>query len=55
MGTNSTLVAPLDVEDGAYIGAGSTITMRVAAEHLAVGRARQRNIKGWTPPAKRKR
>ena len=55
VGTNSTLVAPLDVEDGAYIGAGSTITTRVAAEHLAVGRARQRNIKGWKPPAKRKR
>ena len=55
VGTNATLVAPLDVEDGAYIGAGSTITTRVAAEHLAVGRARQRNIKGWKPPAKRKR
>ena len=55
VGTNATLVAPLEVEDGAYIGAGSTITTRVAAEHLAVGRARQRNIKGWKPPAKRKR
>ena len=55
VGTNATLVAPLEVEDGAYIGAGSTITTRVAAEHLAVGRARQRNIKGWKPPAKRRR
>ena len=55
VGTNTTLVAPLEVEDGAYIGAGSTITTRVAAEDLAVGRARQRNIKGWKPPAKRKR
>ena len=55
VGTNSTLVAPLEVEDGAYIGAGSTITTRVASEDLAVGRARQRNIKGWKPPAKRER
>ena len=55
VGTNATLVAPLEVEHGAYIGAGSTITTRVGAEHLAVGRARQRNIKGWKPPAKRKR
>ena len=55
VGTNATLVAPLEVGDGAYIGAGSTITTRVGAEHLAVGRARQRNIKGWKPPAKRKR
>jgi len=54
VGTNATLVAPLVVEDEAYIGAGSTITTRVQREDLAVGRSRQRNIQGWTPPAKRK-
>ena len=55
VGTNATLVAPLVVEDEAYIGAGSTITTKVGREDLAVGRGRQRNIRGWTPPAKRKR
>ena len=55
VGTNSTLVAPVVVEDEAYIGAGSTITSKVGRQDLAVGRSRQRNIQGWTPPAKRKR
>ena len=54
IGTNSTLVAPLTIEDEAYIAAGSTVTTRVPKEGLAVGRARQRNIPGWSPPAKRK-
>ena len=54
VGTNATLVAPLEVGDDAYVGAGSTITTQVAAGDLAVGRAKQRNIKGWTPPARRK-
>ena len=53
VGTNSTLVAPLTIEDGAYVGAGSTITKRVGKEDLAIGRGRQRNIQGWTPPARR--
>ena len=55
VGTNATLVAPLTIEDDAYVGAGSTITTTVARADLAIGRCRQRNIKGWTPPAKRKR
>ena len=54
VGTNATLVAPLVVEDEAYIGAGSTITTKVGRRDLAVGRSRQRNIRGWTPPAKRR-
>ena len=54
IGSNSTLVAPIEVGDGGYIAAGSTVTTRVAAGELAVGRARQRNIGGWLPPSKRK-
>ena len=54
VGTNSTLVAPLTIDEGAYIAAGSTITSKVDSEDLAVGRARQRNIHGWVPPTKRK-
>ena len=54
IGTNATLVAPLSIEDEAYVAAGSTVTSRVPQGDLAVGRARQRNISGWSPPAKRK-
>ena len=53
VGTNATLVAPLTIEDEAYVGAGSTITTKVQRADLAIGRGRQRNIKGWTPPVKR--
>ena len=53
VGTNATLVAPLVIEDDAYVGAGSTITKTVGREDLAIGRGRQRNVQGWTPPAKR--
>lgn len=53
VGTNATLVAPLAIANEAYVGAGSTITSKVGEAELAVGRARQRNVEGWTPPAKR--
>jgi bifunctional UDP-N-acetylglucosamine pyrophosphorylase/glucosamine-1-phosphate N-acetyltransferase len=53
IGSNSTLVAPIQVGDGSYVAAGSTVTAKVEAGELAVGRARQRNISGWTPPTKR--
>ncbi|MCZ6658568.1 MAG: bifunctional UDP-N-acetylglucosamine diphosphorylase/glucosamine-1-phosphate N-acetyltransferase GlmU [Gammaproteobacteria bacterium] len=54
IGTNSTLVAPLEIDSGAYIAAGSTITTKVARDELAVGRGRQRNIQGWVRPDRRK-
>ena len=54
VGTNSSLVAPLEVESGAFIAAGSTITARVGPGELAVERSKQRNIKGWTRPGRRK-
>jgi bifunctional UDP-N-acetylglucosamine pyrophosphorylase/glucosamine-1-phosphate N-acetyltransferase len=47
VGSDSTLVAPVTVGDGAYIGAGSCITKEVPAGALAVGRARQAVIEGW--------
>ncbi len=53
VGSNSTLVAPLEVAGGAYVAAGSTVTAGVGERELAVGRSRQRNISGWTPPAER--
>jgi len=47
VGSDSTLVAPVAVADGAYIGAGSCITKDVPADALAVGRARQITKEGW--------
>ena len=53
VGTNSTLVAPLQIDSDAFIAAGSTITSHVNESDLAVGRSKQRNIEGWIPPSKR--
>lgn len=47
VGSDSTLVAPIRLEDGAYVGAGSCITRDVPADALAVGRARQVTREGW--------
>jgi len=47
VGSNSTLVAPLALEDGAYIAAGSVITENVPGNALALGRARQVVKEGW--------
>jgi bifunctional UDP-N-acetylglucosamine pyrophosphorylase/glucosamine-1-phosphate N-acetyltransferase len=47
VGSDSTLVAPIAVGDGAYIGAGSCITKEVPGDALAVGRARQITKDGW--------
>jgi bifunctional UDP-N-acetylglucosamine pyrophosphorylase/glucosamine-1-phosphate N-acetyltransferase len=54
VGSDSTLVAPVAIEDGAYIGAGSCITKDVPAGALAVARARQISKEGWVE-AKRAR
>ncbi len=53
IGTNATLVAPLSIESGAFIAAGSTITKKVGEEELAVGRGRQRNIRDWKRPGRK--
>jgi len=47
IGSNTALVAPVSVGDGAIVGAGSVITKDVAADELAVARGEQRGIKGW--------
>lgn len=46
VGSNSTLIAPLNVGDGAFVAAGSTLTEDVPADALAFGRARQSNREG---------
>lgn len=47
IGSNSTLVAPVTIGDGAIIAAGSVITQDVPAQSGAFGRARQENKEGW--------
>lgn len=47
IGSDSMLVAPVTIGDGAYTAAGSVITEDVAPGELALGRARQRNLPGW--------
>lgn len=52
IGSNSSIVAPVTLGDGAVTGAGSAITSDVPAGALAIGRGRQRNIEGWQRPKK---
>ena len=47
IGSDTMLVAPVVIGDGAYTAAGSVITDDVPAGAMAVGRAKQRNILGW--------
>src|SRR5207253_3502313 len=47
VGSNSTLVAPIEIGDGAYLAAGSVITDPVPPDALALGRARQVTKEGW--------
>jgi bifunctional UDP-N-acetylglucosamine pyrophosphorylase/glucosamine-1-phosphate N-acetyltransferase len=48
IGSDTMLVAPVEVGDEAVTGAGSVITNDVPAEALAVERSRQRNVAGWS-------
>ena len=52
IGCNSNLVAPVTVENGAYIAAGSTITDNVPENNLAIARARQVNKNDWADKRK---
>ena len=47
IGSNTALVAPVTIGDGAVIGAGSVITEDVEADALAVERSEQKGIAGW--------
>jgi bifunctional UDP-N-acetylglucosamine pyrophosphorylase/glucosamine-1-phosphate N-acetyltransferase len=46
-GVDTTLVAPVELGDGSYTGAGSVIDEDVPAEALGIARARQRNVEGY--------
>jgi bifunctional UDP-N-acetylglucosamine pyrophosphorylase/glucosamine-1-phosphate N-acetyltransferase len=47
IGSNTALVAPVTIGDGAIIGAGSVITRDVEADSLAIERSEQKGIAGW--------
>jgi bifunctional UDP-N-acetylglucosamine pyrophosphorylase/glucosamine-1-phosphate N-acetyltransferase len=47
IGSNSALVAPVAIGEGAIVAAGSVITTDVAAESLAVARGKQQGYAGW--------
>ncbi|EEG10163.1 bifunctional UDP-N-acetylglucosamine diphosphorylase/glucosamine-1-phosphate N-acetyltransferase GlmU [Pseudogulbenkiania ferrooxidans] len=53
VGSGTMLVAPVTVEDGATIGAGSVISKTAPAEALTVARARQTTVAGWQRPLKK--
>lgn len=53
IGTDSALVAPIRIGDGAYVAAGSTITENVPADSLGIARGRQVNKKGWASKKRR--
>lgn len=55
IGSNNSLVAPVNISSGASTAAGSTINQDIAPAQLAVARARQRNIDGWKRPVKIKK
>jgi bifunctional UDP-N-acetylglucosamine pyrophosphorylase/glucosamine-1-phosphate N-acetyltransferase len=47
IGSNTSLVAPVTIGDGAVVGAGSVITSDVEADSLAIERSEQKGIAGW--------
>jgi bifunctional UDP-N-acetylglucosamine pyrophosphorylase / glucosamine-1-phosphate N-acetyltransferase len=47
VGSNSALVAPVEIGDGAYVGSGSVITKDVPEDALAVARGQQMTRAGW--------
>jgi bifunctional UDP-N-acetylglucosamine pyrophosphorylase/glucosamine-1-phosphate N-acetyltransferase len=52
VGSDSVLVAPVTIADGAYVAAGSIVTADVEPGQIVVARARQRNIDGWVARAR---
>jgi len=53
IGSDTALVAPVRVGDGAYVGAGSVITENVPADALGLARGRQVNMPGWAATRRR--
>jgi bifunctional UDP-N-acetylglucosamine pyrophosphorylase/glucosamine-1-phosphate N-acetyltransferase len=54
IGSDTALVAPVEVGDGAYVAAGSTITQNVPADALGIARGTQANKPGWAKARREK-
>ena len=54
VGSDTQLVAPVKVANGATIGAGTTITRDVGENELVITRVAKRHIQGWQRPIKKK-
>jgi len=54
IGSNSQLIAPVTIGEGATIGAGSTISKNAPAGELSLSRAKQTTVEGWKRPQKKK-
>ena len=52
IGTNSSLVAPVNIGKNAYVGAGSTITKDVPDNSLGISRSKQKNVQDWSKKEK---
>ena len=52
VGSDTVIVAPVTVADGAYVAAGSALVRDVAPGEIAVARGRQRNVRGWVARAR---
>ena len=53
IGSGVELVAPIEVENGATVGAGSTVSKHVPADKLTIERSKQKTIDGWKRPTKK--
>ena len=54
IGSGVELIAPITVEDGATVAAGSTLSKPVSKDELAIERSKQKTIDGWQRPTKNK-
>ncbi|MBP9643690.1 MAG: bifunctional UDP-N-acetylglucosamine diphosphorylase/glucosamine-1-phosphate N-acetyltransferase GlmU, partial [Budvicia sp.] len=54
VGSDTQLVAPVSVANGATIGAGTTVTSNVGENELVISRVKQKHITGWQRPVKKK-
>ena len=54
VGSGTQLIAPIEIADGATVGAGSTITRNVEHNTLAITRSPQKSVNHWKRPKKAK-
>ncbi|WP_070970124.1 bifunctional UDP-N-acetylglucosamine diphosphorylase/glucosamine-1-phosphate N-acetyltransferase GlmU [Vibrio sonorensis] len=54
VGSDSQLVAPVEIKSGATIGAGTTLTKNVEENQLVITRAKEKRVRDWSRPVKNK-